>query len=132
MSTTVEGRNDPLVDAKRSNVVKVLHWGQDPAKIICLIGSTRFQGEFLSVSKAFTLQGFVVLIPGVFNQRDGIGLDQEEQQLIQELSQRKIDMSDIVYVVNPNNRIPESVYKDIEYAKSLNRVIRYLETPSSP
>jgi hypothetical protein len=116
---------------KRSNVVKILHWGDNPAKIVCLLGSTRFQGEFLSAAKAFTLQGSVVLLPGYYTQRDGVGLDKEEQELIQELDLKRIEMADTVFVVNPNNRIPESVHKQIEYAKSLGRIVRYLETPST-
>jgi hypothetical protein len=39
-------------------------------------------------------------------------------------------MSDLVFVINPNNNIPESVHREIEYAESLGRQVTYLERPA--
>jgi hypothetical protein len=39
-------------------------------------------------------------------------------------------MADLVFVINPNNIIPESVHREIEYAESLGRQITYLEKPA--
>lgn len=114
---------------KRSEVVKVLHWGDSPPLIVCLIGATRFQSNFLSASHVQTKLGNVVLMPGVFDGSENMGLDRDEQRALAELTNQKIQMSDVVIVINPNNHVPEHVQKQIEYAQSLGRIVRYLEQP---
>ena len=116
---------------KRSSVVKVLHWGDDPARIVALIGSTRYKSEFLSAARAFSLRGEMVLTPHVYTDTTSQGLDKDEQEMLHELALKRIDMADRVFVVNPNNKLTESVHKQIEYAQSLNKDIYYLETPAS-
>lgn len=116
--------------SKKSNVVKVLHWGENPARIMCLIGSPRYQSEFLSVAKAFTLRGYVVLTPDVYLQNNTNGLTNDDVEILNEVSRKKIEMADVIFVVNPNNKVPETVYQELRYAKDLGREIRYLETPS--
>ena len=118
------------VPTYRSNVVKVLHWGDDPAKIVCLIGSLKFQSDFQSAARALSLKGCIVLAPHVYLNGNSVGIDLEEQELLHEMSLKRIDMADRVLVINPNNRIPESVRDQIEYAESLGKIISYLETPS--
>lgn len=113
---------------RRSNVVKVLHWGDNPPTVICLCGSTKFKGEFLSASRAFTIQGHIVVMPGVFGHADGGFLDAETKRKLDELHFKKIEMADIVYVINPNGYIGASTKREIEYAQSLGKVIRYLES----
>lgn len=112
----------------RSNVIKVMHWGDNPPMVICLCGSTRFKAEFLSALRAFTLQGHIVILPGVYGHADGGYLDKETKKKLDDLHFKKIDMSDIVYVINPNGYIGESTKREIEYAKSLGKMIRYLES----
>ena len=114
---------------KRSNVVKVLHWGDDPAIVRCLIGSIRFKNEFESAAKAFAQRGEVVLAPHVYS--TGNGLDKEETDLLHEMALKRIEMADIVFVINPNNRMNENVHKEIAYAESLGRTVMYLETPAT-
>ena len=114
----------------RSNVVRVLHWGDDPARILCLLGSCRYKSEFLSIARAFTLRGYIVLSPDVYLQDNQKGFGIEDVEIINDITKKKIEMSDIVFVVNPNNKVSESVYQEIRYAKELGREIRYLETPS--
>lgn len=116
---------------KRSEVVKVLHWGDSPPQIVCLIGSTKFQSNFLSASHVQTKLGNIVLMPGVFDGSDNIGLDKDEQAALAELTRRKIQMADTVIVINPNNQVPAHVKAQIEYAESLGRIIRYLDPPRS-
>lgn len=115
--------------AKRSNVVKVLHWGDSPAIIRCLIGSIRFKNEFESAAKAFSNRGEVVLAPHIYS--NGAGLNKEETDLLHEMNLKRIEMSDIVFVINPNNRTNDNVLKEIEYAESLGRTVMYLETPAN-
>lgn len=49
---------------------------------------------------------------------------------LDELHLRKIDLADEVCVLNVGGYIGESTRKEIEYAKSLNKPIMYLEAPS--
>ena len=86
----------------RSNVVKVLHWGDSPPLVICLCGSERFKSEFISANRAFTMQGHIVVMPGVYSNADGGFVDQETKRKLDELQLKKIDMADLVFVVNPN------------------------------
>lgn len=118
----------PAMSKNRSNVVKVLHWGDNPPSIICLCGSTKFKAEFLSANRGFTLAGHVVLMPGVFGHTDGGFLDKEMKKKLDDLHLKKIDMADVVYVINVNGYIGESTRREIEYAQSLGKTIRYLES----
>ena len=108
--------------------MKVLHWGNNPPSIICLCGSTKFKSEFLSASRAFTLAGHIVVMPGVFGHADGGFLDNETKKKLDELHFRKIEMADVVYVINPNGYVGASTKREIEYAESLGKTIRYLES----
>ena len=128
MSVGNNNHGQNLPTPKRSSVVKVLHWGDEPATIRCLIGNLRFKSEFEGAAKVFSLRGEIVLTPNVYTTTDG--MDKDEAEMLHELALKRIDMSDIVYVINPNNRMTENVHKEIEYAESLGRVVRYLETPS--
>ncbi len=112
----------------RSNVVKVLHWGDNPPVVVALIGADRFKTEFLTANRALTLAGHIVLMPGVFGNADGGFLNPETKRKIDELQLKKIDMSDMVYVVNPNGFTNEVTKREIEYAESLGKQIRYYES----
>lgn len=113
---------------KRSTVIKVFNWGDNPPFVICLCGSTKFKSEFLSAARAFTLAGHVVIMPGVFGHADGGFLNAETKRKLDELHLKKIDMADIVYIINPNGYTGESTKREIEYAKSLNKEVRFLES----
>jgi hypothetical protein len=114
---------------KRSNVVKIIHCGEDPAAVTCLIGSPKFRSEFQRVAKAFALDGEIVLTPNVYSDVDGISA--KDQKTLHEAALQRIQMADKVYVVNPNNRMTENVYSEIEFAESLGRRVTYMETPAS-
>ena len=68
-------------------------------KIVCLCGSTRFKKEF----------------------------EQAQLETFHGLHRQKIKMSSEVLVISPGDYIGESTAKEIEYAKSLNKIIRYLK-----
>lgn len=113
----------------RASVVKIIHCGEDPPAITCLIGNPKYKSEFQSVARAFALEGGIVLTPNVYSDTDG--LSAKQQKVLHEAALLRIQMADKVYVVNPNNRMSENVYQEIEYAESLNRVVTYMETPAS-
>ena len=115
---------------KRSRVVRVVQWGEEPARVVCLLGYSRYQSEFHSIARANSVNGDVVLAPHVYTQNDGVVLNKEEQAHLKEVTRKRIEMADLIFVINPNNNIPESVHRDIEYAESLGRQISYLEKPA--
>ena len=115
---------------KVSNVVKVLHWGDDIPHIVALIGSYRFPSHFANAARMYSMEGHVVLAPHVYTNGDE-SLKRAQQEELHELALKKIQMADVVYVINPHNIMSEDVRKQIEFAESLGRMVRYLETPAS-
>ncbi len=91
-------------------------------KIITLCGSTEFKEDFLRLQQELTLKGYIVLSVDVFDETT------EEQKLnLEKIHKDKIRISDAIYVINRNNNIEESTKLEIEFAKSLNKTIYYME-----
>lgn len=103
---------------------------QEAAPIICVCGSTRFRAEMTEANRSLTMQGYIVLAPGVFG-HDGDPLTESEKASLDRLHFEKIDLADRVYVVNPGNYIGESTRREIDYARSLNKTISYSHTPET-
>ncbi|MBE6446559.1 MAG: hypothetical protein E7021_04065 [Alphaproteobacteria bacterium] len=101
-------------------------------KIITLCGSSKFKDEFLRLQKELTLAGNIVLSLPFFSHSDGLFDKMTEiefqklKNMLSEIHQQKIDMSDEIFVVNVNGYIGESTKQEIEYAKSQNKRIVYL------
>ena len=96
--------------------------------IVCLCGSTKFKEAFLDAAKSETLDGRIVLSVGFFGHADGITLSSEHKAKLDILHLRKIDLADEVLVVNVGQYIGESTQREIEYARSTGKPVRYLET----
>jgi hypothetical protein len=47
--------------------------------------------------------------------------------MLEELHRRKIDMADLVYIINENGYMGQGTRDEIEYAKSQNKKIEYLK-----
>lgn len=95
-------------------------------KIICLAGSTRFRTEFDEISRMLTEAGHIVLAPGVWNtygNRENV--DPIGKRALDRLHRRKIDLCDEVYLINVAGYISPSTRKELEYARSRNKTIRY-------
>ncbi|MFB9356684.1 hypothetical protein [Actinoplanes nipponensis] len=101
------------------------------AKVITLCGSTRFEGEFAEVNQRLTLAGCVVISLGMFSLPDLPGYDwtADSSNLKARLGAvhfRKIRMADEVYIVDPGGYVGESTRREIAYAESLGKPVRYL------
>ena len=104
-------------------------------KVITLCGSTRFKDEFLKVQKDLTLKGNIVISVGLFGHSGDSevwenmdeGTLTTTKEMLDDMHKRKIDMSDEIFVINVNGYIGESTKSEIEYAKSLGKVVNYLE-----
>lgn len=92
-------------------------------KIICLCGSTKFKAAFEDYNRIFTLQGNIVLAPGVFGHADNIPLSTEQKERLDVLHQQKIEMADTVFIVNPGGYIGESTAREMLLARFLGKEI---------
>ncbi len=99
----------------------------DRPKIVCLCGSTKFRKAFEQVNLIETLAGNIVLSVGCFMHADNTPITEKQKSLLDELHLRKIDLADEVLVLNVGDYIGESTRNEIEYAKTQNKPIRYLE-----
>ena len=121
------------LQAQNEQLKKLFEIRSVPANIppiICLCGSTRFMEAFFVAGWRFTLEGIIVLSIGVCkhaNDHGGEALGQDVADKLDELHLRKIDLADSVFVLNVDGYIGESTRKEIEYAKSKNKPIRYLQ-----
>lgn len=94
--------------------------------IVTLCGSTRFKAEFEAENRRLTLEGHMVLAPGVFGHQDAEPLAGYLKDRLDLLHFRKIDLSGRVHVVNPGGYIGESTRREIEYAHTVGVPVSYL------
>jgi hypothetical protein len=102
--------------------------------IVCLCGSTRFWREFQRQNLRETLAGKIVLSIGAASGSDNDHFahltPQEFQRVKGELDAlhlHKIALADEVLVLNCQGYIGSSTAREIKYAQSLGKPIRYLE-----
>lgn len=93
--------------------------------IVVLCGSTRFRAEMAAANRRFTLEGFIVLAPGVFA-HDGDEITDAQKEQLDELHFRKIDHADAVYIVDPGGYIGDSTRLEIHYARRTGKTIARL------
>ncbi len=97
-------------------------------KIVCLCGSTSFIHAFEQANLEETLKGNIVLSIGSHRRTDReLGLTEEQKEKLDALHLKKIDMADEVIILNVNGYIGSSTKKEVEYAKSLGKTIKFLE-----
>ena len=96
------------------------------AKIVCLCGSTRFKKQFLKAFYDQEHKGNICLTVSCFKE-DLCCKTKEDQNRLDYLHRQKIDISDEILVLNIGGYIGESTRGEIEYAKSKNKVVKYLE-----
>jgi len=104
---------------------------ESEAKVITLCGSTRFEAEFAEVNQRLTMEGCVVISLGMFSLPDLPDYDwtADSSDLKRRLGGvhfHKIRMADEVYIVDPGGYVGESTRREIAYAQSLGKPVRYL------
>jgi hypothetical protein len=97
-------------------------------KVITLCGSTRFKEQFLEQQKRLTLEGNIVISVGLF----GHSGDEEvwkpgTKEMLDKMHLQKIDMADEIFVINVGGYIGESTRREIAYAESKGKIVKYLE-----
>lgn len=98
----------------------------NPTKV-CLCGSTRFKEAYIEANKTETLKGNIVLSVGLYGHEEKIDMDGPIKAMLDELHLRKIDFSDEILVLNVGGYIGSSTSKEIAYALSQGKKVRYLE-----
>jgi len=101
--------------------------------VVTLCGSTRFKDFFVVQGRLETLRGNIVLSIGCDLRSDEELKSMSEEYLkavktrLDVLCLRKIDLSDEILVLNVGGYIGESTSREIEYARSTGKAVRYLE-----
>ena len=95
---------------------------ESAATVVTLCGSTRFEAEFAEVNERLTRDGCVVLSLGLFSRSEEPGL----KERLGRVHFQKIRMADEVYIVDPGGYVGESTGREIAYAESLGKPVRYL------
>lgn len=118
--------DSPAEKAAKNKLVKaarqLLQSDEQPI-IACICGSTKFRTSMELLNRRLTLEGKIVLAPGVFK-GDGAITDEVKAKL-DELHLRKIDMSDEVHIVADGGYIGESTAREIKYAKKTGKPITF-------
>ena len=104
-------------------------------KIVTLCGSTKFKKEFLEIQKKLTLLGYIVISVGLFGhsgdnevwENMDEGTLTKTKSMLDDMHKRKIDLSDMIYVINVGGYTLESTRSEIEYAISTGKEVHYLE-----
>lgn len=94
--------------------------------VITLCGSTRFKEQFEKINQELTLKGNVVISVGVFVHDSNVSISESEKAKLDKIHFQKIDMSDELFIINVDGYIGSSTKREIEYAHSQSKVVRYL------
>ena len=106
------------------------------ARVITLCGSTKFEAEFAEVNQRLTMAGHVVISLGMFSLPDLPDYDWTAdcsalKARLGAVHFQKIRMADEVYIVDPGGYLGESTRREIAYAQSLGKPVRYLSRERS-
>ncbi len=95
-------------------------------KIVTICGSMKFRNEMMMIAEKLELKQRYIVIQCIYGDSSR-EYNESEMEILSKLHFEKIKISDAIYVVNVNGYIGEATKKEIEFAKSLNKEILYLE-----
>ncbi|GEP40224.1 hypothetical protein NPS01_38870 [Nocardioides psychrotolerans] len=106
------------------------------AKVITLCGSTQFEAEFAEVNQRLTMEGCVVISLGMFGlpnlpDYDWAADGSDLRARLGRVHFQKIRMADEVSIVDQGGYVGESTRREIAYAESLGKPVRYLSLETS-
>lgn len=94
------------------------------AIIAAICGSTKNRKQMAELNKKLTLEGKLVLAPGVFA-HDGDEITDEQKTKLDDLHLKKIDLADEVHVVVIDGYIGLSTSAEIDYATKAGKPITF-------
>lgn len=96
-------------------------------KVVTLCGSTRFKEAFLQARKELSLQGCIVISVGLFGHSGDEEVGRKGvKEMLDDMHLRKIDIADAIFVVNVGGYVGESTRREIAYARSKGKEVRFL------
>src|SRR4051794_12612871 len=121
----------PFTDHELMKDQQAPNSAEGAAKVITLCGSTTFEVEFAEVNRRLTMEGCVVISLGMFRLPDLPDYDwtvdsSDLKGRLGGVHRQKIRMADEVYIVDPGGYVGESTRREIAYAASLGKPVRYL------
>ena len=94
--------------------------------IITLCGSTKFKDQFTEQQRRLTLEGNIVISVGMFGHADNEAMTEKTKEMLDDMHFRKIDLADEIFVINVDGYIGYSTSREIVYAKTTGKPVRYL------
>jgi hypothetical protein len=108
---------------------------ESKSTVVCLCGSSKFAEQHQQVMMDETLKGNIVIPMGLYGHADfpkgakAACSDADEgdkvKQMLDKLHFAKIDMADEIFVVDVAGYIGSSTSREIEYANSNGKNVRY-------
>lgn len=100
-------------------------------KIITLCGSSKFIDIFHSEALRLRKEGNVVLLPQLFeiydsnNRPDGFNDDEIEK--LHQIHEKKMSISDYVYIINHQGYIGKDTQREIDFCKNNGITLKYFK-----
>jgi hypothetical protein len=96
------------------------------AKVNTLCGSTKSEAEFAEVNPRLTMEGCVVISLPDLPDYDWTADSSDLKARLGRVHFQRIRVADEVYIVDPGGYVGEPTRREIAYAESLGKPIRYL------
>lgn len=117
-----------------TNAIRALDRPKPPT-VVCLCGSTRFYEAFRQAEYDEEQKGNIVLSigfkpdigPGEHGQN--VGITPERKTEVDELHNRKIDLSNEILILNVGGYLGDSTRRELDYARRHGKDVRWLEPP---
>ena len=93
-------------------------------KVVTLCGSLKYQDDMKLIAEELALKGMCVLTP-VFMVSKDRKISKKQIISLKESHFKRIELSDLVYIVNIDGYIGDSTKLEIEYASKLGKEIVY-------
>lgn len=100
----------------------------EKVKVIGLFGSMRFKKLFLRLEREYTLKGYLVLMPFLDGMYHKKRYSTKQWESLMSQAYRRIELSDIVFIVNKDGYLGYHTLLEVQFAKSLNKEVQFLET----
>jgi len=94
-------------------------------EIVTLCGSTKFKEQFLEIQKKLSLEGKIVISVGLFGHADNESEAWKNKETLDRVYLKKMDLADSIYVIDVGGYVGESTRREIEYAQSHNKKIKF-------
>ena len=95
----------------------------DRPEIVCICGSIRFADEMRAANRDLTFAGAIVVAPGEADE----AITDEQKAALDVLHLRKIDLADLVLIVNPGGYVGESTRREIAYAHATGKPVSFTD-----